>query len=192
LKLIQINPKRYCSSRLSPLHFFPGSAHALSPPAHSHYPTVRTRRATRGHRSQAMPAIVEPPALSPASRNQAPLLVLPRPPRVARFPNPHLTPASPRLRSKGAARCHRASVPFPSSVLSLKHPTGQTPLPIAFPSAPTIGEPPLTGNSAAPPPLSPLRGESRYRARSSPLLPFGLSLTSPSILQSRRSGSGQH
>jgi hypothetical protein len=82
-------------------------------------------------------------------------------------------PHSPPLQ-KDVARRRRALVLFPSSILPLKHPTGKTPLPVAFLTAPTIGALPLTKNSVAPPTSSPLRGESRHRAPSSPFLPFEL------------------
>jgi hypothetical protein len=49
---------------------------------------------------------------------------------------------------------------FPCSVLPPKHPTDKIPLPVAFLTAPTIGAPPLTGNSVAPPMPSPLRRSS--------------------------------
>jgi hypothetical protein len=83
----------------------------------------------------------------------------------------HPTPPLPYLPplQKDTARCHRASFLFPSSILRPKHPTGKTPLPVAFLTAPTVEAPPLTGNSAAPPMSSPLPGESCH-AR--PLLPF--------------------
>jgi hypothetical protein len=127
-----------------------------------------------------------PPTPSPAGRDQPPLSCYSS---LHASPDPHPSSASPRLHFKRVPPSCLGSFPFlcPPS----KAPHGQTPLPVAFLTAPTVGAPPLTGNSTAPPMPSPLRGESHHRAPTFPFLQLGSTLTSPLLLPSRRSASGQ-
>jgi hypothetical protein len=96
------------------------------------------------------------------------------PPHVTQPPTPTPPLPYPTSASKGCRSTLTRLGSFPQLRPPSEAPHGQTPLPVAFLTAPTIGALPLTGNSAASLMSSPLRVESRHRAPSSPNSPIGL------------------